>query len=290
MRDKELYQHILGLHQPWAVADVQLDTANEQIIIDVYHPRGTKFCCPQYDKPLSCYDYYAAHQWRHLDSCQYRTILRASVPRVKCSEHGVKQVEVPWAEAGSRFTLMFEAFAIDLLQATQNVEGARKILRTGWDQTWNIVVRTIQRGKLRKEDLPMPRVGIDEKSFAKGQSYLTLLYDLDRSTVEAISEGNNTASADDCFSKLSSTQTDSIEAIAMDMSAAYVRSAKANIPLAEEKIVHDRFHVMKLATEAVDKVRCQENRELKQENDDRLTGTRFLWIKSQENFNDKQRT
>jgi transposase len=69
-----------------------------------------------------------------------------------------------------------------------------------------------------------------------------------------------------------------------------VQSAIANIPLAEEKIVHDRLHVMKLATEAVDKVRRQEHRELKNENDTRLTGTKLLWIKSQENLTEKQQT
>ena len=76
----------------------------------------------------------------------------------------------------------------------------------------------------------------------------------------------------------------------MDMSAAFVKSAKGNIPLAEEKIVHDRFHVMKLATEAVDKVRRQEHRKLKKDDDTRLTGTKFLWIKSQENLTEKQQS
>ena len=136
----------------------------------------------------------------------------------------------------------------------------------------------------------MPRIGIDEKSFANSQSYFTLLYDLDRSAVEAISEGHDSEAADACFSSLSETQITSVEAIAMDMSAAFVKSAKANIPLAEEKIVHDCFHVMKLATEAVDKVRRQEHRELKNQDDTRLTGTKFLWIKSQENLTEKQQT
>ncbi len=290
MQDKELYQHILGLQEPWSVVNVQLDSDNERIVIDVEHPKGTRFRCPHCETELPCYDHAAPREWRHLDSCQYKTILRASVPRVNCPEHGVKQAAVPWAEAGSRFTLLFEAFAIDLLKATQNVQGARMILRTGWEQTWNIIRRAVERGRVRKKELPMPRLGIDEKSFTKGQSYFTLLYDLDRSTVEAISEGSDTQAADECFSRLSPSQIDSIEAIAMDMSSAYIKSAMANIPLAEEKIVHDRFHVMKLATEAVDEVRRAEHRQLKKEDDDRLTGTKFLWIKSQENLTEKQQS
>ena len=118
----------------------------------------------------------------------------------------------------------------------------------------------------------MPRIGIDEKAFRKGQNYITLIYDLDNSTVEAISDGNDTESGMHCFSQLSPTQLDSVEAIAMDMSAAYVKAAKANIPLAEKKIVHDRFHVMQLATKAVDKVRRGEHSELSTDGDDRLSG------------------
>lgn len=290
MHERDFYQQILGLESPWSVADVKLDTTKQQVDIRVEHAEGTKFCCPECEKQLACYDHTPERKWRHLDTMQFKTMLNAAIPRVDCPEHGVKQVSVPWAGKNSRFTLLFERFSIDVLLATQNVKGAQSILGTGWEQTWNIVRRAVERGQLRKQRLPMPRIGIDEKSFAKGQSYFTLVYDLDRSTVEAISEGHDTEAADACFSQLTAEQITSIEAIAMDMSAAFVKSAKTNIPLAEEKIVHDRFHVMKLATEAVDKVRRQEHRELKKQDDTRLTGTKFLWIKSQENLTEKQVT
>jgi transposase len=136
----------------------------------------------------------------------------------------------------------------------------------------------------------MRRIGIDEESIAKGQSYLALLYDLKLRTVEAIVEGNKTEAENACFSSLSATQIASIEAIAMDMSAAYAKSAKTTIPLAEEEIVHDRFHVMKLATKAVDKVRRTRNKVFLKKGDDRLTGTRFLWLTSQENLTEKQQS
>ena len=288
MEDKELYQHILGLETPWSVAEVKLDLGQQQIDIHVSHPRGTKFCCPVCNQSLSCYDHVPARKWRHLDSCQYKTILHASVPRVKCPEHGVKQVNVPWAEKSSRFTLMFERFAIDLLQATPTVTGAMGILRISWDQTWNIILRAVQRGQARKAPKLMPRLGIDEKAFKKGQSYMTMLFDLDNSTVEAISEGNNTESGIACFSQLSTDQINAVEAIAMDMSAAYVKATKASIPLAEEKIVHDVFHVMKLANEAVDKVRRGEHRERSKAGDNRLAKTKYIWLTGQENLSEKQ--
>lgn len=289
MYDTEVFQQILGLRSPWTVADVKLDLEAGQLDIHVEHADGEKFCCPECDRQLACYDHVSERRWRHLDTMQYRTILHAKPPRVKCPEHGVKQVNLPWAEKNSRFTMFFERFAIDVLLATQTVQGATGILRTSWDETWHIVKKAVARGKARKTDTVMPRIGIDEKAFRKGQNYITLIYNLDRSTVEAISDGNDTEAGNACFSQLSQSQRDGVEAIAMDMSAAYVKAAKASIPLAETKIVHDRFHVMKLATEAVDKVRRGEHRKLDAEGDKRLSRTRYLWLSSQENLNEQQR-
>ncbi|MCE3017702.1 MAG: transposase [Pirellula sp.] len=101
--------------------------------------------------------------------------------------------------------------------------------------------------------------------------------------VEAVSEGNDTNAAVACFSKLSEKQIASVEAIAMDMSSAYVKAAKQVIPLAESKIVHDRFHVMQLVYKAVDKVRKKEHRSLLSEGDKRLSGTKYVWLRSFEN-------
>ena len=288
MQDKELYQHILGLTSPWTVGNVNLDTENQEIRIQVDHPRGTKFCCPECQQELSCYDHGEERQWRHLDSCQFKTLLVARVPRVACPQHGVRSVSVPWAESHSRFTLLFERFAIEVLQMTQTVKGAMTILRLKWDATWHIIERAVARGKARKEPSLLPRIGIDEKAFAKGQSFVSLIYDLDNSTVEAISDGRDTEAAIACFSQLSEKQIQSVEAIAMDMSPAYVKATKQCIPLAEEKIVHDPFHVMKLANEALDKVRKQEHKRLLEQGDNTLSRSKYLWLTGMENHTESQ--
>jgi transposase len=149
--------------------------------------------------------------------------------------------------------------------------------------TWRILERAVERGQARKQSGPLPRIGLDEKSFKKGHSYITLIYDLDNSTVEAIAEGKDETAADACFSQLSSGQIESVEAVVTDMSSAQVKSAKGNIPLAEEKIVHDRFHVMKLVNEAVDQVRKEENRHLRAEGDDSLVKSKYLFLRNYDN-------
>ncbi|EMI57107.1 transposase IS204/IS1001/IS1096/IS1165 family protein [Rhodopirellula sallentina SM41] len=158
------------MKSPWTVSDVQLDHDQSEIRIKVDHARGTKFCWPECQSELACHDHTDERRWRHLDSCQFKTILVARIPRVKCPTHGVKNVDVPWAEKHSRFTIMFEWFSIDVLLATQTVKGAMSILGTRWDQTWNIIAQAVRRGKTRKRITLMPCLGLDEKAFKKGHS------------------------------------------------------------------------------------------------------------------------
>lgn len=126
MHETEFYQRILGLQSPWVVSDVKLDTEAGQVDIHVEHCKSTKFCCPECGTELACYDHVSTRRWRHLDTMQYRTILHAAPPRVKCPEHGVKQVALPRAQKSSRFTLFFERFAIDVPLATQTLQGAHE--------------------------------------------------------------------------------------------------------------------------------------------------------------------
>ena len=289
MQEIEFYDLILGLKSPWFVADVTVDPEAGQVDVFVEHPRGTSFDCPECGTSCAVYDHTSERQWRHLDTMQFQTILHAKPPRIKCPEHGVKQVHLPWAEKSSRFTILFERVAIAVLQATQTVKGAQEVLGTSWDETWHILKKAVARGKARKTAKPMPRIGIDEKAFRKGHNYITLIYDLDTSTVEAIADGKGTESGNACFSQLSPEQLQSVEAIAMDMSDAYVRSARENIDGADKKIVHDRFHVMALLGKAVDNVRRAEHKELTALNDDILKGSRYYWLTGFERLTERQK-
>ncbi|MFN5732075.1 MAG: transposase family protein, partial [Planctomyces sp.] len=92
MQDRELYQEIPGLKSPWSVSQVTLNLEQQQVDVFVEHPSGTKFCCPECSEALPCCDHTSEWQWRHLDSCQFKTLLHARIPRVNCPQHGVKQV------------------------------------------------------------------------------------------------------------------------------------------------------------------------------------------------------
>jgi transposase len=288
MRDIELYQQILGLAEPWSVKSVELNIDEGRVDIQVDHPQGMKWKCPHCERELSCYDHAPERTWRHLDTCQLSTHLHARIPRVQCEEHGVVQVAVPWAEGHGRFTLLMERMIIQALLACQTTKGACALMRISWDQAWHVTQRAVARGQARKEAVVIPQIGVDEKAFRKGHSYMTVVNDINRGTVEFVTEDREKASLERYFTSLSDEQRNGIEGVAMDMWEPYVQATQEALPLAKEKIVFDRFHIMQHMTKAVDQVRKGEHRKLSSEGDERLKKTKYLWLTREQNLSEKQ--
>jgi transposase len=150
--------------------------------------------------------------------------------------------------------------------------------------------RAVRRGQQRKVARPVAYVGVDEKAFRKGHSYMTVVCDLERSTVEHVAEDRRKESLAGYFGSLSDEQREAIEAVAMDMWEPYVQATAEQLPLGAEKIVFDRFHIMKHMNEGLDKVRLEEHRALLAEGIEMLKGTKHLWLYGWENVPDKRRT
>lgn len=269
------YARLLGLGADWRVVDVDLALGEKRVTIRLEHSGG-KLSCPECGAECFRHDHAGERTWRHLDTMQFETLLVARVPRCQCAVCGVKTITPSWTDKHSRFTLLFEAFAIDVLRATSGVSRAAALLGLSWDETHAIMRRAVERGLARRELTDVKRVGLDEKSFGKGQDYVTTLTDLDGVRVLEVVPGRTETDANHAWKTLPESQREAIEAAAIDMSAAYENSVRANAPNAD--IVHDRFHVSKLLNEAVDQVRKQEHKSLKAGGDHRLTGTRQLWL------------
>ena len=216
---------------------------------------------------------------------QFEARLRARVPRSDCPECGVKTVEVPWAGKHGRFTLMFEAFAIAVLRGASNVEAACELLGIHWATADAIMKRAVERGLERREEQPIKRLGIDEKSFRSGHRYVSLLNDLEGGRVIDVVEGRDQLGASRRFDALSDAQREKVEAIALDMWRPFINASRENCPGAD--LIHDRFHVSKPLTEAVDQVRRAETKQLRGEGDERLVGTRWNWLRNEESISDE---
>jgi transposase len=287
--ENELHRHyalLLGVESPWTVCDVKLDLTVKKVEISLGWARGHEVPCPACGKRCAMADHAPERIWRHLDTMQFETLLRTRVPRCNCPEHGVKTIKVPWAEPGSRFTLLFERFAVDVLLASRSFTQAADLLRLDWDAIQRIMERAVARGLKRRKLEGLAHVGIDEKSFGSGQSYISLLTDLDQSRVLEVMDGCDQAAAEALWKTLPQEQRDQIVAVAMDMAAGFMAATRAAVPQAA--LVHDKFHVAKHLNEAVDKVRRQENRELLEQGDETLKGSRQLWLFNPVNLSEEQ--
>lgn len=281
MEDSELYRQILGLEAPWTVVDVVLDLPGGTVSVFVQREDRSLECpecgvaCPRYDS--------RQRSWRHLDTCQYRTILVAEVPRVQCDEHGVLQVKVPWAEPGSRFTALFEALAIGWMREASLAAVARQ-LGLSWDEASGIMARAVRRGLRRRDDVKPTVIGVDETSFQKRHEYITVVSDLVEPRVLHVADGRGRESLDEFYGQLGPEALERLESIAMDMWMPYIASTRSKVPEANDKIAFDKYHVAAHLGHAVDLVRRKENRELRASGDTRLVGTRYLWLQNRKNM------
>lgn len=275
MRDRELYAKILGLPEPWLVVDVELDLAGKSVVVRLGRSTGSTLACPECGQSCPGYDT-QPRRWRHLDTCQFQTVLAADVPRCSCPEHGVKQVKVPWAEPGSRFTALLERLAIDWMQEAGRSATARQ-LGLSWSEADGIMQRAVDRGLARRPETLTPVLGVDEKSF-QGREFVTVVCDLDGGTVLHVADGRGSDALKSCYEAMTEAQREAVEAVAMDMHQPYVLATQNALP--EATIVFDKFHIAKLAGEAVDQVRRAEAKKLAAEGDERLKGTRYSWLRN----------
>jgi transposase len=274
----KLYRRILGIEAPWYVDSVELKLEVGEIHVRLAHHEMIDWLCPECGTACKLYDHQPERQWRHLDTCQYQTILHAEPPRSECSNHGVRVVKMPWAEPSSRFTALFEALAIEWLKATSQ-KAVAGLLQLSWDEIHGIMERAVKRGLARRQAEPVSQMGVDEKAFRKGHSYLTLVNDLIRERVLYKAEDRKQSSLDGFWETLTPEQISGTGAVAMDMWDPYIASVRAHVPEADGKIVFDKFHVAQHLGDAVDKVRRKENKTLRAAGDDRLAGTRYDWLR-----------
>lgn len=281
-----LYSLILELPPSWEVTDVVVDKPQRQVRVRVDQEKSAELRCPRCGAAGSRHDS-RQRRWRHLDTCQYQTIVECWVPRVKCPVHGVLQVPVPWSESNSRFTALFEKHVIDWLQEASMSAVARK-LNLSWDQVDTIMRRAVERGLARRQRHAPRRIGIDETSFQKRHEYVTVVLDQEDGVVLYVADGRDHKALDSYYESLSEADLENIECVSMDMWRAYLKSTRTHVPQAEDKICFDKFHVAKHLGDAVDKVRRWENRDLHARGDDRLTGTKYTWLQHPDNMSEQR--
>lgn len=280
MDDKGLIQVALGVQSPWFVKDINLDTSKKRMDIYLDFIKGSRFPCPVCNELSEIHDT-KDRIWRHLDFFHYESYLHARVPRTKCKEHGVKLVNLPWSRPNTGFTLFFEALIV-AMSDVMPVSAVADMVSLNEESVWRILAHYVKEALENVDLSDVDTIGIDEISVKKGHQYITLFYDFNETRVIHIEPGKGK----DALKRFKKVMEDKIEPnqikyISMDMSPAFISGAKEYFP--DAKVVFDKFHVVKMANDTIDKVRRKEYEKNKE-----LGKTRFIWLKNPENLSERE--
>lgn len=288
MDDKDLFTKILGIRLPWFIKQVTINDNEQRVDIFIDHEPGIRVRCPECNEFYGLYDHAPERIYRHLDTCQMRTYIHVRPPRVNCPKHGVKHIDSQFGENDSDMTFAFESFVIRVAQEC-NIEATSRLCGLSWDRSWNALDRAVRRGQAREVQRVPDYMGVDEKSIAKGHKYESLVFDINAGTVEFVCDDRSQESLEAYYRRFTREELSKIKAVAMDMWDPFIAATRKYVPGADNKIVFDRFHVMRHVLDAVDKVRKNEHRELYELGEDILKGTKYLWLWSDENIPDNRR-
>jgi transposase len=282
---KKLFEIALQLAAPWFIKDVKfkaIGKTNGQLDIYLDFTTGAKFqdetdaLCPVHDTKTKT--------WQHLDFFQHTCFLHARVPRIKTTSGKTRQVEVPWARPNSGFTLLFEAFAMTLIECEMPVTSAAKILKVWSPRLWRVFDYWIGRARSTVDLSGLNKIGIDETSSKRGHNYVMLSVDLDKRRVIFACPGKDESTVEQLrhYLKNKSIETKNITHFSIDMSPAFIAGIGKYFP--NSAIVYDRFHLKKLLNESMDTLRKLERKE-----HELLKGHKYTFLKKQENLTADQK-
>jgi len=275
----------LGLQSPWQIKTVEFkpEPDDKQLALHLHidFAKGSRFRdeegndCPVHDT--------VSRQWRHLNFFEHPCYLHCKVPRIKTPTGKVVTVQVPWARKGSGFTLLFEAYAMALIENEMPINKAAKLLAVYPQRLWNCFNHWVENAHLADDLRDIEKLGFDETSTRRGHHYITLAVDLDEARVVYATEGkgkDTIHSAKDHL-KLKKVNPRQIKQLSMDMSPSFISGALEAFPKAS--ITFDRFHVVKLLNQAMDKVRRSERKE-----HEALKGHKYTFLKNKSNLSEEK--
>ena len=271
----EMFAQSIGLTEPWTIERAEFNEQEKAVHVYVKARKTAEYPCPKCGKMCKRYDDEESERiWRHGDVVFFPCYVHCRRPRIKC-EDGIHVVTAPWSRPGSRYTLMFESYAM-LLAQSMPVNQARKLLRISHTSLTAIMRYWVHKA-VDAEDLSEVRsICVDETSFKKGQSYVTIISDAVKRRVIDVEEGRDAATVEKFSTKLESKGGDSenIRTYISDMSAAYEFAREMCFPNATQVI--DKFHVKQLMLQAMDEVRREEQG--KRQGRGRKSGKKLLMI------------
>ena len=253
MRSTTLWARLLGLANA-VVEDVDFDEGEECIVVSVRPRKGAKRRCGHCGKRCAGYDRgEGRRRWRGLDLGSMRTFLEAGSPRVRCPEHGVVIVQVPWARHDAGHTYAFDDTAAWLVTHCSK-SAVRELLRVAWRTVGAIVTRVVADAEESTDRFAdLSRIGIDEISYKRGHKYLTVVVDHDSGVLLWAHPGRDQKTLEKFFDLLGDERCAEITLVSAD-AADWIANVVAD-RCKNAELCLDPFHVVQWATKALDEIR-----------------------------------
>lgn len=262
---------------------VRTEYGGGRIAFTIRQDRSTLACPACRNRDVVAHGH-AVRQFRSLPIGRKPVFVVFPIPRVECPTcRIVRQVDVGFADRRRTYTRAFERYALGLSRH-MTIKDVARHLGVSWDLIKEIQSRDLTRRFGRPKLKALRQIAIDEISIGRGHRYLTVVLDLQTGAVVFVGDGKGAEALEPFWKRLRRSRA-KVEAVAIDMSAAYILAVSNN--LKEAKIVFDHFHVIKLFNEKLSDLRRDLHREATDQlHKDVLKGTRWLLLKNPENLDD----
>lgn len=256
------------------------------IVAELVFRKRSRPVCSRCGKKMPGYDTLKERVWGHVPLWGIAVTLTYRPRRGRCKRCGIVVEEMPWSSGKSPLSLPLVILLATYARILAWEEVAR-LFSCHWNTVRAAVASAVEWGFAHRSTKGVTAIGIDEISRRKGHKYLTMVYDLTHMRLLWCGEGRDKEALRAFFRGLSSEEKEAIKVVCSDMWQPYLDVVKEEVPWA--CLVFDKFHLVSHLMQAVDEVRREEARELKEESPDVLKKTRYIFLKNPENLTDKQR-
>lgn len=280
---ESIVRKTLGVKDHWVVGVVgDLDG----LVIKLDKKRRRKLPCSCCGGRAKVYDRLPQRSWRHVPLWGVPATLVYRPARVRCPHCGIKVEKLPWADGKDRLTTPL-VIALATWARLLSMEVVAKLFGVSWPTVGAAVRRAVEYGLDHRKTDGVLYIGVDEVSRKKGHVYHTVVYDLAAGRLLWTGAGRGKETLEKFFAEWGEERTKKLTAICCDMWDPYGDVIREKAPQAT--LVFDKFHLVRHLLKAVDAVRKEEARELKQKEPELLTGTKYIWLKNPWNLTPKQR-
>ena len=282
---KELFSKALMIDLPWFIENMEFDQSQGRLDVHIGFTKGSEFFFE--DKSLGISGRFKAYDstvktWRHMNFFQYQCYLHTKVPRVDLGNGKYRLVKTPWEGLSNGFTLLFEAMLMELVRLMP-VRQVANLCRLTDHRLWALMKKYTTLARAQADYSSVTKIGVDETAARRGHDYVSLFVDVEEHKTLYVAKGRDHQVLQSFCADLQehNASPEQIKQVSCDMSPAFIKGVQENLP--EASIVFDRFHVVKIINEAVDKVRKEEVKE-----NPLLKGSKYIFLSKPENLTEKQ--